>query len=448
MPGLGDVLIEMGAATPRTVRAGLENQAVFGGRLGTNLLELNLVTEEVLAAALGRKHRCPSAFGDPQIDPEVLGLLSLERVDKLEVVPARLVGRRLDVFLADPDDLAKVDAVAFATGKLVRPVVVAEARLWALMQKHYGIERQHRGLAFDLSGGAPVLVRERMAEPSAATGDLMGEDEFSALYSRTREPVSRPADAPREPAPAAWRLARSGRELAASRAQARPSASAQTPPTAAPHPTTPPAERAPSQAEPARLGGAFVSFDEMLAALHRDPSQLGSRADGVAMVDPSTPLSFDDAIAALAGVDDRDEIARIVLRFAQSRFRRVILLAVHGDVAEGWDGIGEGLTPDVVARVSVRVRAPGVVNTVVTSRAHFLGPLLRTDENIAFLRSLGRGAPKNSFAMPILAREQVVNVLYADDGRGATVDPAGVGELLILASKIAQIYEQLMAQAS
>jgi hypothetical protein len=88
------------------------------------------------------------------------------------------------------------------------------------------------------------------------------------------------------------------------------------------------------------------------------------------------------------------------------------------------------------------------VNTVVTSRAHFLGPLLRTDENIAFLRALGRGAPKNSFAMPILAREQVVNVLYGDDGRGAVVDPAGVGELLILASKIAQTYEQLMAHAS
>jgi hypothetical protein len=66
---------------------------------------------------------------------------------------------------------------------------------------------------------------------------------------------------------------------------------------------------------------------------------------------------------------------------------------------------------------------------------------------VRFLRALGGGAPRTSFAMPILARGRVVNVLYADNGRGQLVDGTGVGELLILATKIGQSYEVLLSRA-
>ncbi|HEX9290270.1 MAG TPA: hypothetical protein VF904_12175, partial [Anaeromyxobacteraceae bacterium] len=159
------------------------------------------------------------------------------------------------------------------------------------------------------------------------------------------------------------------------------------------------------------------------------------------------PLSFKDAVAALAGVADRGAIARVVLRYGRSRFRRVVLLTVHARGADGWEGLGDGLTPQTVARVHVPLGSPGVVQTVVESRSHFLGPLSRTEANIRLLRALAGGAPKNAFAMPILARGKVVNVLYADDGRGGLVGSDGVGELLILASKISQSYDVLLERA-
>jgi hypothetical protein len=363
---LGDILIGMGAASAAAVDEALDRQILFGGRLGTNLLELGAVQEDALAAALGRLHGCRAAAGPIEVDEAALALLRPDRVDRLEAVPARIDGRRLEVLVADPVDLAKLDEVAFATGKVVQPVVVAESRLWDLLRRHYGLERHARG-APDV---APRLAAAAPAEPQAAAGeDLMGEEEFASLYAQAA--------------------------LA---------------PGAAPHPT--PAPR------PAPAPG-------------KAPADL-------------PPLSFDEAVAALAGVADRDEIARIVLRYARGRFRRVVLLAVHGELTEGWQGAGEGITPQRVARIRIRTSQPGVVHTVVGSRAHVLGPLARTDENIALLRALGRGAPKTSFAMPVLAREQVVNVLYADDGRGALVDPAGVGELLILAGRISRSYEALL----
>jgi hypothetical protein len=152
-------------------------------------------------------------------------------------------------------------------------------------------------------------------------------------------------------------------------------------------------------------------------------------------------------MAALAGVGDRDAIARIVLRHARSRFRRSVLLTVHGRSADGWEGLGEGLTPRVVAGIHASLEGEGILRTVVESRSHFLGPLARTEANVRLLRALGGGAPRNAFAMPILARGRVVNVLYADEGRGGTVDPAAVGELLILATRISQSYDALLARA-
>jgi prepilin-type processing-associated H-X9-DG protein len=145
-------------------------------------------------------------------------------------------------------------------------------------------------------------------------------------------------------------------------------------------------------------------------------------------------------------VSGRGEIARIVLRYACARFRRVVLLAVHPHGADGWAGAGEGITRETVARLHVPLAEPGVVRTVVSTRAHFLGPLTRTEANIGLLRALAGGAPRTAFAMPILARGRVANVLYADGGRGGLVDPGCVGELLILASRISQSYGSLIAR--
>jgi hypothetical protein len=158
------------------------------------------------------------------------------------------------------------------------------------------------------------------------------------------------------------------------------------------------------------------------------------------------PLGFSEAIAALAGVEDRDAIARIVLRHARSRFRRAVLLQVRRGAAWGWAGLGEGLTPAAVRRMKLALGQPGVLETVVATRAHFLGPLAKTDENIRLLKQLGGGVPRSAILLPVLAQGRVVNVLYADQGRGEQVDPGAVGDLLILATRISQSWDRLVAR--
>lgn len=146
---IGEVLVEMKACTPQELQAALQTQAIFGGRLGTNLLELGIVDGRQLALALSRVHGIPCLDDATEPEEEALAALSPELVERFEVIPIHLDDRRLRVAIVDPKNLTSVDDLAFATGKRIDVVVAPEARLWTLMRRHYGIEKNLRGLAVE-----------------------------------------------------------------------------------------------------------------------------------------------------------------------------------------------------------------------------------------------------------------------------------------------------------
>jgi hypothetical protein len=417
-PRVGEILVADGACAPEQVREALQNQVIFGGRLGTNLLELGSVAEEALARALARRHGVPSLCGDVALDPRALAVVRPEIAERWDVVPYLLADRKLAVLACDPSNLAMLDEIAFATGLRVHAFVVPEARVWALLRRAYGVERQLRGIEVDFAQparGSPAAGAAPAPAPATTGPDLMDEGEFDALYGSV------------------------GQGARAATAAASPSAAGSAPP-----PLTP----APSARSDAGEGGR----DEILGALaraggHAPPVRLAAIAAPRAPEAEPSPLGFAEAVRFLEGVSERDAIARTVLRYARSKFRRAVLLTVHRGVAQGWAGLGENLTRETVPRMRLPLGAPGIVDTVVSTRAHYLGPIPKTEANVRLLKLLGGGVPGNAFLVPILALGRVVNVFYADAGRGAMVDASGVGELLILATRIAQSYDALVARA-
>jgi hypothetical protein len=422
-PRLGEILVGEGACTEHALRDALKNQIIFGGRLGTNLLEIQAVSEEALARALGRQHALPSLSGDLRLDPAATALLSAEIADRCDAVPYVLADRRLALLVVDPKDLATLDEVAFATGKRVHPIVVPEARLWALLRRTYGIDRHLRGLDVDFGklAAARALPDAPPAVVRSVAEDLMDEGAFDALYARGAAAAEAAAAGagPAEP------LAPPPDDVVELTDLLEPE------PAAAP-PAAPPALAA-----------------EVLAALSAAPGHAPPARRAVpaaAPVPEPSPLSFEEAVRSLEGVGERDAIARTVLRYARSRFARAVLLTVHRGGAHGWAGLGEKLEAEAVRRIHVALGAPGIVDTVVSTRAHFLGPIPKTEANIRLLRALGGGVPGNAFLVPILATGRVVNVFYADAGKGRVVDAGDVGELLILATRIAKSYDALLAR--
>lgn len=421
-PRLGELLVQEGACTPSAVQEALRNQVIFGGRLGTNLLELGAVTEEALAHALARKTGAKPLFGDLAPDPRAVRLLDRRMADRWDVVPYMVADRQLALVARDPGDLQMLDEVAFATGKRVHAFVVPEARVWLVLRQAFGIHRELRGLDVDwatLAPGAAGVVAARA--PTAAGGDLMDEGEFQALYGQLAGGAS---------------------------------------PTPAPAPARAPAAPPPPEADDLETlevldeGVPPLSAD-VLAALgsapgHQPPVRLAPPPPSAPPAAPEpepTPLTFAEAVQLLQGVAERTAIARAVLRYARSRFERAVLLTVRRGEAFGWAGLGGGLTPEAVHRLHVRLGTPGVLDTVVTTQAHYLGPLLKTDANLRLLKGLGGGAPRNALLVPVLGLGRVVNVLYADAGRGRLVDGSDLGELLILATRISQSYDDLARRA-
>jgi hypothetical protein len=297
-PRIGELLVQAGACSPDAVREALQNQVIFGGRLGTNLLELGAVTEPALAAALGRRHGLSALSGELRLDPQAVRLVSAELADRHDVVPYVLADRRLAILACDPSDLSMLDEIAFATGKRVHGIVAPEARIWALLRQAYGIDRHLRGIdvGFDrlrARAGPPAGAVD--AKPASPSSDLMDETAFDAIYGKTGS-FSLPG-APLPPAPPpedeVVELVDEVEELVE------------------------PAPPAPAVLDALSRGAG-----------HAPPVRFVPAAPRRDEPEPS-PLGFAEAVRFLEGVEERGAIARTVLRYARSRFRRAVLLTLN-----------------------------------------------------------------------------------------------------------------------
>src|SRR6185295_18028171 len=102
---IGELLIQAGLITPSQLQQALTAQRIFGGRLGTNLVEHGLVSEvdlaRVLAQQLGIAMVDPGALSD--IDTRVLAVVPRAVAQRFSVVPFSHDAARDKVSLAMAD---------------------------------------------------------------------------------------------------------------------------------------------------------------------------------------------------------------------------------------------------------------------------------------------------------------------------------------------------------
>ncbi|NOK10470.1 general secretion pathway protein GspE [Corallococcus exercitus] len=182
---LGELLVKDGLVSAAAVEEALESQVVHGGRLGTNLVELGLLSEQDLAKALGKLHNCAYASGEMVPDPKAVALVHPNEADDKEFLPMRADATRLSVAVVNPHDFPTLDAIAFKTGKRVVPVVIPEFRMNQLLRRHAKAFRQLR--AIDMEAVRPRPAKGAAAELAKAAErppDLMSEEEFQSVYAQ------------------------------------------------------------------------------------------------------------------------------------------------------------------------------------------------------------------------------------------------------------------------
>jgi hypothetical protein len=147
---LGELLVKNQIITEVQLAQAVRAQHIFGGRLGTNLVELGFISEQLLTKFLSTQLTIPAVpiAALDNVPESVLRLVPRAVAEKYEVVPISVSGHKLRVAMSDPTDLAGIDEVSFATGYHIQPVIAPELLVIYSLEKHYGIARGLRYIRF------------------------------------------------------------------------------------------------------------------------------------------------------------------------------------------------------------------------------------------------------------------------------------------------------------
>lgn len=143
---LGEALVKDSLITREQLKLALERQVIFGGRIGTNIVELGILKERELATFLSKFFKVPAV--DPvklaAVDSEIIACISKEIAQKYKLVPFRKERNRLYVAMLDPRSVQNIDELRFVTGYEIIPHIATELRLLYALEKYYGMERDLR----------------------------------------------------------------------------------------------------------------------------------------------------------------------------------------------------------------------------------------------------------------------------------------------------------------
>lgn len=146
MPGsgrrrrLGDLLIEAGLISETQLKAALNEQRKWGGRLGRTVVEMGFVTETAIGTVLAQQLELPSIDLDTEPLPETAATwLRLDLCERYGVIPVGINHgtRTLDLATSDPTNVEHLQALEFATNMKVQPVVATASAIERAIRKYY-----------------------------------------------------------------------------------------------------------------------------------------------------------------------------------------------------------------------------------------------------------------------------------------------------------------------
>lgn len=428
MSKLGQLLVGHGWLSVQQLTRALQTQSAVGGRLGTCLLEMEVITEDNLLKGLAEQHGVPSASIDDLrgIPDEVLALIPDKLARRCRAIPFRVVGTRLDVAMMDPRNLAAQDELAFASGKRVMVYVAHELRILESLESFYREETSSRisMLIERLNRARYFWERERAAESAAASG-LASLPPLPAPPP-TRTPIRRAP--PPQPVPAATVM---------------PAATSQPAATVKPAPARPSiqtvsmtAEERAALSKPEQTPGPQSSATRPVPA----PPPAASPAS------LPSPDSIEQVEAAFGKTHDREEVARIALGFLARGYRRAALFQVAKEKVSAWMAQGD-LDLPIFQKFSTGFDQPSVFLNLRNGSSLYMGPLPPMPAHRELARAWGGELPKDCVLLPVRLKDRLVAVLYADGGLKASKGIGGIGgielsQLQRLASSTGAALEQ------
>lgn len=192
---MGEMLLARNKLSLTQLELGLKLAKKSGVRLGEVLVAEGIVPEDEVIRVVAEQRRIPFITAKtlremPLPAQDVLGRMTVDAAEKLRTLPISMAGRELVVAVENPSDLAKLDAIKFATGVSVRPLLIGERAL------RLGIRRFYYGEQFppewedpqSLVRSATEASKMRFADRATGTREqLFGEEELDLEKNAAKE---------------------------------------------------------------------------------------------------------------------------------------------------------------------------------------------------------------------------------------------------------------------
>lgn len=396
---IGDMLVQAGVLTNEQLEEALKYQVIYGGKIGTNLIELGYIDESTIASFLSKKLGIPyvdfSSLAD--LSDDIIHLLPKSIVEKYRVVPVSLEKNRLTMAMSDPTDLNAIDEIAFMTNYSIKPVVTPEVDIVRALEKYYGIRRDLRYIS--------VIEKEIEKEL-----EIIRNPEKTVQKEEVKKPaVTR--DVAREAEAEAERLAREKEKQRVEEILREIEAKKQ-------------------KEEPEEI----VDLEEELEEV--EVIQEEARKEII------EKYSIDDLSTALAEPGDREVIADVLIKYLSAEFYRAALFMVRGNNIIGWRAAKDKDLIPGFEGLQLSTNEPSALKTVSEGKSFYLGPISKTGVNLQMVNAMGGGIPSAALLVPVVIMGKVVNIIYVEGG------PRELGDIVIeiqrLANKASMSFEILI----
>src|SRR5215207_339410 len=135
---IGELLLKEKRISAEQLQEALNYQRTSGGKLGANLVKLEIIKDDEITALLSKQYGVPSiALSEFEIETAVIRLVPAETARKYQIVPLSRAGATLTIAMTDPTNVFAMDDVKFMTGYNVEPVVASETAVLDAIEKYY-----------------------------------------------------------------------------------------------------------------------------------------------------------------------------------------------------------------------------------------------------------------------------------------------------------------------
>ncbi|HEY6077296.1 MAG TPA: HEAT repeat domain-containing protein, partial [Polyangiaceae bacterium] len=208
MPTLSSSIVKHQLASVRDVEEALARQAMYGGDLATNLLELAGVSEERLAELLAESHEVSGApTGElPVSDADVRRLVPRELARRFGLYPLESRGDTLVVAVSEPLPAEVESDLGFSLGMRVEQRIAMSVRIQQALARDYQMpleQRAERILAklagrpdpnpsvFPAAPETPPVITEKLPPPLAPKAPAVAREAIDLSSLTRREPKPR-----------------------------------------------------------------------------------------------------------------------------------------------------------------------------------------------------------------------------------------------------------------